>query len=54
MDPTSTSPPGSAADPQQKSSDVADAEFLEKWGCDLEELYRIAVKFFKGTVIYCQ
>lgn len=37
------------------SGDVAASSsvLMEKWGYDLNELYRIAVKFFKGTTPYC-
>lgn len=39
--------------PHQKSSDVAanSSALMEKWGCTLDELYRIAVKFFKGNYV---
>ena len=27
---------------------VLDSEYLEKWGFDLETVYKFAVKFYKG------
>lgn len=40
--------------PHQESSDVAanSSALMEKWGCTLDELYRIAVKFFKGKYVF--
>lgn len=33
------------------SNSTVNSEFLEKWGYDLEDLYKIALKFFKGKLV---
>lgn len=37
---------------EDAASATTNSEFLEKWGYDLEDLYKIALKFFKGKLSF--